>query len=436
MLHTMQINLNSRGIHVITFLFLFMSSSALTQPTAPDGILILTEKLFDGETIRENWVIHVKDNVILYAGPASQFANSANVRQIDLSDLFVMPGMIDAHTHVLLHPYDETSWNDQVLIESGAERVARATNHVRATLQAGFTTIRDLGTEGSNYDDVGIQEAIEKGVIPGPNMIVAGRAIVATGSYGPTGFAPHVTIPKGAEEADAGTLAAVVRDQIGHRVDLVKVYADYRWGPQGQARPTFSQDELNLIVDVANLSGRSVVAHAVTAEAMTMAAMAGVRTIEHGDGATRDVYRTMKEHNVALCPTLAAAESVETYQGWIKGSSPEPKRITKKKEAFQLALQMGVTILAGGDAGVFDHGENALELELMVEYGMEPIDVLRSATSINAEYLDIEKQTGRIAVGLAADIIAIAGDATSEIGDLRNVYFVMKKGTIYRWEAH
>jgi len=435
----MQIKLYSSNMGVISFLLLFFSFSALSQPSNNGEVstdasekLIRTGVLFDGESIRENWVIHIKDGLITYAGPASEYTGTGDILEIDLTEQFVMPGLIDAHTHVLLHPYDETSWNDQVLIESSAERVARATNHVRATLQAGFTTIRDLGSEGSAYDDVGIREAIEKGVIPGPRMLVAGRAIVATGSYGPKGFAGHVNVPKGAEEADAGTLAKVVRDQIGHRIDLVKVYADYRWGPQGQARPTFSQDELNLIVEISNLSGRSVVAHAATAEAMTMAALAGVRTIEHGDGATRDVYRVMKEHDVALCPTLAAAESVESYNGWIKGTDPDPARITKKKEAFILALQMGVTMLAGGDAGVFDHGDNALELELMVEYGMEPIDVLHAATAVNADYLDIKGVTGRISAGLAADVIAIDGNPAKHITDLRNVSFVMKEGVIYR----
>ncbi len=432
MLHTMQIKLSSPDMRVISFLFLFLSFTALSQPSDSDELLIQTGTLFDGESIRDNWVIHVKDGLISYAGPSSEYTNPGTIRTIDLSDQFVMPGMIDAHTHVLLHPYDETSWNDQVLIESSAERVARATNHVRATLQAGFTTIRDLGSEGSGYDDVGIKEAIEKGVIPGPRMLVAGRAIVATGSYGPKGFAAHVTVPKGAEEADAGTLVAVVRDQIGHRVDLVKVYADYRWGPQGQARPTFSQEELNMIVEISNLSGRSVVAHAATAEAMTMAALAGVRTIEHGDGGTRDVYRVMKENDVALCPTLAAAESVASYRGWVKGSDPDPDRITQKKKAYALALQMGVTILAGGDAGVFDHGDNALELELMVEYGMEPIDVLRATTAVNAGYLDIKNVTGKIAAGLAADVIAIDGNPSEAITDLRKVSFVMKEGVIYR----
>lgn len=432
MLHTMQIKLYSSFIRVISFLLLFVPLSAHTQPADSGEIVIQTGTLFDGEAIRENWVIHVKEGMISYAGPASEYSFPGNVHTLDLSDQFVMPGMIDAHTHVLLHPYDETSWNDQVLIESSAERVARATNHVRATLMAGFTTIRDLGSEGSSYDDVGIKEAIEKGVIPGPRMLVAGRAIVATGSYGPKGFAAHVTVPKGAEEADASTLVSVVRDQIGHRIDLVKVYADYRWGPRGQARPTFSQDELDLVVETSSLSGRSVVAHAATAEAMTMAALAGVRTIEHGDGGTRDVYIAMKEHNVALCPTLAAAESVESYRGWTKGNGPDPERITKKKEAFALALQMGVTILAGGDAGVFDHGDNALELELMVEYGMEPIDVLRAATAVNAEYLDIKNVTGRISAGLAADVIAIDGSPIEAITDLRKVSFVMKEGVIYR----
>lgn len=434
MLHTMQFKLYSSIMPVISFLLMIVASTTLAQSSLPGEFLIQTETLFDGESIQNDWVIHVKDNQIAYAGPRSEYTFNNDVRTIDLTDHFVMPGLIDAHTHVLLHPYDETSWNDQVLIETSAERVIRATNHLKATLQAGFTTIRDLGSEGSKYDDVGIRDALKKGIIPGPRMLVAGRAIVATGSYGPKGFATHVHVPKGAEEADAATLVTVVRDQIGHGIDLVKVYADYRWGPHGQARPTFTQDELNLIVKTTNLSGRSVVAHASTTEGMHMAALAGVRTIEHGDGGTREVYRLMKEKDIALCPTLAAVESIESYRGWIKDTDPDPDRIKRKKAAFALALESEVAILAGGDAGVFDHGENALELELMVEYGMAPIDVLRSATTTNAKYLDIDRYTGRIQNGFTADIIAIDGNPTVEIADLRKVAFVMKDGVIYRDE--
>jgi imidazolonepropionase-like amidohydrolase len=202
-----------------------------------------------------------------------------------------MPGMIEGHSHILLHPYNEVSWNDQVLKESQAERVIRAANHAKANLMAGFTTIRDLGSEGAGYADVGVKQSIEKGIIPGPRMLVAGPAIVATGSYGPKGFAPHVKVPLGANEADGiDALIREVRRQIGGGADIIKVYADYRWGPNGEAMPTFTQEELEIIVDVASSSGRPVVAHAATAEGMRRAAMAGVQTIEHGDGGTPEVF--------------------------------------------------------------------------------------------------------------------------------------------------
>ena len=231
-----------------------------------------------------------------------------DLQVLQLDGHTVLPGLIDLHTHLLLHPYDETPWNDQVLKESEAERVARAVNHVRDSLLAGVTTMRDLGSEGAGYADVGIRDSIDKGIIPGPRLLVAGRAIVATGSYGPKGFHERVDVPLGAETADGfDDLVRVVRDQIGRNVDFIKVYADYRWGPDGTAQPTFTQAELETIVEVTRSSGRPVVAHASTAEAMRRAVLAGVETIEHGDGGTPEVWALTREHGVALCPTLASA---------------------------------------------------------------------------------------------------------------------------------
>ena len=254
---------------LLTSLAMFTSNESLHgQEEAQTEYVIHTSWLYDGETVRAGWILYIKDDLIVFAGPAKAFLVPEDVTQIDLTESYVIPGMIDAHTHLLLHPYDETSWNDQVLVESVAERIARAMNHAEATLVAGFTTIRDLGTEGAGYHDVGIKQSIGKGISPGPRMLVAGRAIVATGSYGPKGFADHVPIPIGAEEADGQNLTRVVRDQIGNGADLVKVYADYRWGPNGEAKATFTQAELEKVVAVAASSGRSVVAHAATAEGM------------------------------------------------------------------------------------------------------------------------------------------------------------------------
>jgi imidazolonepropionase-like amidohydrolase len=298
---------------------------------------------------------------------------------------------------------------------------------------AGFTTVRDLGSEGAGYADIGIKAAIEKGVIPGPRLLVAGKAIVATGSYGPKGFAEHVRVPLGAEEADGvDHLIKVVRDQIGHGADIIKVYADYRWGPNGEARPSFSEAELRLIVETAASSGRVVVAHAVTPEAMKRATLAGISTIEHGDMGDEAVFSLMREKGVALCPTLAAGDAISQYNGWKKGIDPEPERISAKKASFAAALKSGVTLIAGGDVGVFPHGENVTELELMVDYGMLPIDVLKSVTSVNARVFGLGNKLGFLKNGYLADLVAVQGRPDKDIRQLRQVGLVIKDGHIYK----
>jgi imidazolonepropionase-like amidohydrolase len=371
----------------------------------------------------------VRDDRIEAAGPADGIAVPPGATVIDLPGTTLSPGLIEGHSHLLLHPYNETSWNDQVLRESVAERVARATVHARATLLAGFTTVRDLGSEGAGYADVGLQQAIEKGVVPGPRMLVAGPAIVATGSYGPKGFIAEASVPLGAEEADGvDDLTRVARTQIGKGADFIKVYADYRWGPDGEARPTFTTEELELVVQVARSSGRSVVAHAATKEGMLRAIRAGVETIEHGDGGDAEVFALMRERNVAFCPTLAAPEAILQYGGWRKGADPEPERLRAKRTSFRLALEAGVPMCMGGDAGVYSHGDNAREMELMVEYGMPPAQVMIAATSGNARFFDIDASLGRMAPGYLADIVAFEGDPTRDITAVRRVTFVMKAG--------
>jgi len=277
-----------------------------------------------------------------------------------------------------------------------------------------------------------LKKAINDEVISGPRLLISSKAIVATGSYGPKGFADHFDVPLGAEIADGhDDIIKVVRDQIGHGADFIKVYADYRWGPSGEAKPTFSIEELTLIVKTAERSGRPVVAHAATAEGMRRAILAGVETIEHGDGATLEILKLMKEHGVALCPTLAAGDAIMQYNGWKKGIDPDPARIKQKKLSFSEALNAGVIIAAGGDVGVFEHGDNVRELEMMVDYGMSPIDVLKSVTSVNAGVFHLNDKVGQLKKGMLADIIAVYGDPTKDISDLRNIVFVMKNGKTY-----
>jgi len=399
-----------------------------------ESMLLKPDAVFDGAsgTLHRDWVVLVKGNRIAAAGPSESVDAPTGDRIVELPGLTLLPGLIEGHAHLLLHPYDETPWTDQVLLESLGERTARGVVHAEKSLMAGITTLRDLGTEGAGYADVGLKAAIQKGVIPGPRLIVTGRAIVATGSYNPKG-APEWHLPKGGEEADGyDDLVRVTRDQIGRGADWVKIYADYRWGPNGTARPTFTLEELKTVVEVAESSGRHVVVHATIPESMQRAVMAGVRTIEHGSAGDRETFGMMAEAGVALCPTLAAGEAYAMYGGWEKGRDPEPERVVGQRESFRLALEEGVPMCFGGDVGVFDHGDNVWELELMVEYGMPVLDALRAATSGNARIFELDEELGFVRANYLADLIAVEGNPTTDISALRRVRFVMKDGKIYR----
>jgi len=385
-------------------------------PPAASSFVLKPARVFDGETMHDAWAVLVVGARIEAAGPAAGLKAPAGATEIDLPSATLLPGLIEAHSHILLHPYTEASWNHQVSGESDALRVARATIQLRSTLLAGFTTIRDLGTEGAGWADVGLKQAVETGIIPGPRMLVATKAIVATGSYGPKGFSAEWTVPQGAAEASGvPDLIRETRNQIGHGADWIKVYADGRWGPSGEMEPTFSIEELKAVVETARSSGRPVSAHAMTAEGMRRAVLAGVDTIEHGTNGTPEVFRLMKERGVALIPTLAVT-------GGMAGA----------KEAFRAALAAGVTIGSGSDAGVFAHGNNALELDAMVQFGMPAPDALRAATSVNARIIHMEDRIGRVAPGLLADLVAVEGDPAQDIGRLHAVRLVMKDGVLYR----
>src|SRR5437660_2600069 len=409
---------------IAALMFIERSPSAETQSVTRNAAetvyLLKPAHMFDGEwaQLHDGWVVLVRGEKIEAVGPSSEVKAPADAKVIDLPGTTLMPGLIEAHSHVLLHPYSETLWNDQVAREALSLRVARATNHLRNELMAGLTTIRDRGTEGAGYADVGLKQAVNQGIIPGPRMLVATRAIVATGSYGPKGYAPEWNVPQGAEEAEGiDGLTRVVREQIGKGADWVKVYADYRWGAGGAAHATFTLEELKLAVEVANSAGIPVSAHATSTEGARRAILAGVETIEHGDGLTPELFRLMKERGTALCPTLSVA------------SGPN---IDKKKVVFKQALEAGVTIASGSDVGVFAHGDNAREIETMVAWGMPIVNALRPATSIDARVLHMEDKIGRVKVGLFADLITVEGDLMHDISALRRVRFVMKDGAIYK----
>ena len=409
----------------------------LVPPPPGHPVLLRPDRVFDAtsEEAHAGWVVLVQGDTIAAVGPASMRAPS-DAETIALPGLTLLPGLIDAHSHLFLHPYNETLWNDQVLKEPEGYRMVEAVLHARNTLMQGFTTLRDLGTEGAGFADVAIKRAIDDGLIPGPRLAVATRAIVATSSYGPgpRGFRPDLELPQGGQVVSGvPQVLEAVREQAGRGADWIKVYADYGRGPGGEAVPTFSQEELDALVSEAHSAGRHVSAHATTPEGMRRAILAGVNTIEHGFGGTDSLFRTMAVHGIAYLPTLTAVEAyAEYFDHYVPGKTEPTASMRQAAHALELAMKNGVTIGCGSDVGVFTHGTNARELEWLVRDGMRPAQALLAATAVDARIMRMDKEIGRIVRGLKADLVAVAGDPTKDVPAVARVRFVMKNGVIYR----
>jgi len=373
----------------------------------------------DGASFRDDMVVTTLLDEVVSVLPAA----AADHSDREFGELWMIPGLIDLHTHLLLHPYNEASWDDQVLKESLELRSIRATSNARATLLAGFCTVRDLGTEGAALADIALRSAIQGGIVPGPRLFAATRAIVLVGCYGPSPDDPSV--PKGAQAvAGIDGVRQAVRDQAKAGADWIKVYADYRHGARGPAAPTFSLEELQALCAEAAAAKLPVAAHASTDEGIRRAVLAGVRTIEHGTQASEATLRLMVEKGAVLCPCLAANEAILHYAGH---QGPITDRLNPGKAGFQRALAAAVTIACGSDAGVFSHGDNARELELMVEYGMTPAQALAAATVVAAKALG-RNELGTIRAGARPGLVLLRGDPLQDVHNLRKVAAVIFGG--------
>jgi imidazolonepropionase-like amidohydrolase len=406
--------------------------------TARHLYMIKAAHLIDGKSdaVQDDAAVLVDGERITAVGPQAQIASRApaGVQVVDLGSATILPGLIDNHTHVLLQgDITAADYDEQLLKESIPYRAIRATSAVRTSLMNGFTTIRDLETEGAMYADVDVKTAINRGVIPGPRMFVSTRALSTTGTYPLLGYSWELRMPEGVQIVDGPEeVRKAVREEAKFGADWIKFYADRRYfvAADGRLRswPNFTDEELKMLVSEAHRLGKKVAAHAMGWDGIDAALRAGVNTIEHGDGLTDDLLDRMVAQKVYWCPTIFVGVYVAPGRGGIW-----PKMVDMERTAFGKALKKGVLISYGTDVGGYAWTENqAQEFSYMVRYGMTPMAAIKSATSVAAQLLGQSENFGTIEVGKLADIIAVRGNPIADISELTRVSFVMKNGTIYK----
>lgn len=411
---------------------------AQAPPSAPRATIVRAARLIDGvsDAVRQSHALLVEGDRILAVGPAAEVARRApaGAVELDLGDATLLPGLIDAHTHLLLQgDITQQDYDEQLLKESTPYRTIRATVAARTALLNGFTTLRDLETEGAMYADVDVKRAINAGIILGPRLFVATRAFSATGMYPLQGFSWELRVPSGVQIVDGPEeIRKGVREQVRFGADWIKVYVDRRYylGADGRVRSwlNFSDEELRAFVQEAHRLGRRIAAHAIGWDGIDAALRAGFDSIEHGHGLTDDLMDRMVQQKVYWCPTIYVGVYVAPGRGGIW-----PKLVELERAAFAKAVKKGVLIAYGTDAGGYAWTEpQARELSYMVQWGMTPMAALKAATSVAATLLAQESQLGSLEAGKLADLIAVPGDPLKDIGALERVHFVMKGGVIYR----